>query len=349
MKRLYQFLLLVAFSVNSFSQEVRDTILPPLIIKTNKHFDTSTEVIDTTTKRATETARFHNSDGLHKIYPYNKKRVKLVATANVVGYGAGLAGLYSAWYSNYPQTRFHFFNDNAEWLQVDKVGHTFSAYAQSYASMELWRWTGIERKKRIWLGGLSGVAYQTVIEILDGFSAGWGWSWGDFAANMAGSGLLISQELGWDEQRVRLKYSFHQKDYGSEQLNKRADELYGSGLHQRFIKDYNGQTYWLSVNLKSFMPESNLPAWLNVAAGYGADGMFGGRQNIWKGANGTSVDRTDIQRYRQWYVAPDVDLTKIKTNSKPLKFALGVLNVLKFPAPSLEFSQNKVRWNWMHF
>ena len=64
-----------------------------------------------------------------------------------------------------------------EWKQVDKVGHFYSAYIESRASMELWRWTGIDRKKRIWIGGMSGAFYQTVIEILDGFSAGWGWSW----------------------------------------------------------------------------------------------------------------------------------------------------------------------------
>ncbi len=43
-----------------------------------------------------------------------------------------MVGLYSAWYSNYPQTNFHFFNDNNEWKQVDKVGHAYSAYIESY-------------------------------------------------------------------------------------------------------------------------------------------------------------------------------------------------------------------------
>ena len=47
------------------------------------------------------------------------------------------------------------------------------------------------------------------------------------------------------------------------------------------LKDYNGQTYWLSANLKSFFPGSNIPPWLNVAIGYGADGMFGGFENKW--------------------------------------------------------------------
>lgn len=285
-----------------------------------------------------------------RVYSYNKKRVKLVAAGNIIGYGGTMAGLYSAWYSKYPQSSFHTFNDNREWLQVDKVGHAYSAYIESYGSMEMWRWTGISRKHQILLGGLSGATYQTVIEILDGFSEGWGWSWGDFGANVFGSGLLAGQELAWNEQRIRFKFSFQKKHYGSAELNGRADELYGKTIAERFIKDYNAQTYWLTTNLKAFAPASNLPAWLNIAVGYGAEGLFGGEQNIGKDDNGNvTFFRPDITRYRQWYLAPDIDFNRIKTNNKVLRFTFGVLNAFKFPTPSLELSNNKLRWNWIHF
>jgi uncharacterized protein YfiM (DUF2279 family) len=137
-------------------------------------------------------------------YPYSKKKVRTVVIANVVGYGAIMYGLSSAWYSGYPKSKFHSFDDNGEWLQIDKIGHALSAYAESNASYEVWRWTGISRKKRILLGGLSGAAYQTIIETLDGFSSEWGWSWGDFGANIVGSGIFTAQEFAWDEQRIRL-------------------------------------------------------------------------------------------------------------------------------------------------
>ena len=48
---------------------------------------------------------------------------------------------------------------------------------------------------------------------------------------------------------------------------------------QQVLKDYNGQTYWLSANIWSFNKESNFPRWLNVAFGYGADGMLYGENN----------------------------------------------------------------------
>ena len=274
------------------------------------------------------------------------KRVKIVAAANIVGYGGMMAGLYAAWYKNYPQSSFHTFNDFPEWKQVDKIGHVYSAYTESKLSMELWRWTGIERKKRIWIGGMSGAVYQTVIEVLDAYSAEWGWSWGDFGANVLGSGMLVAQELAWDEQRIQLKFSFHRKNYNDPTLDQRSDKLFGKTITERFLKDYNGQTYWLSANIRSFFPKTKVPAWLNISVGTGAEGMFGAMENVGKDDNGNiNFYRPDIQRYRQWYLAPDIDLTKIKTKHKGIKIALTVLNIMKFPLPALEYSNGKFRFN----
>lgn len=279
-----------------------------------------------------------------------RNRTRIVATANIVGYSAAMIALHQAWYKDYPQGKFHFYNDIKEWKQMDKIGHVYSAYAESKASMELWRWTGISRKKRIWLGGMSGAMYQTAIEILDGFSTEWGFSWGDFAANVAGSGMLVAQELAWDEQRVQMKWSFHRKNYNDPMLNRRSTELFGSSEPERFLKDYNGQTYWLSTTLKPFFPNSNIPAWLQVSVGTGVEGLFGGYENIATDKTGNiTFNRTDIDRRRQWYLAPDVDLTKIKTNKKGIKVALQILNIFKFPTPSVEYSRGKFSWNWLHF
>lgn len=283
-------------------------------------------------------------------YPYNKKRVKLVAVSNITAYGVLMAGLYNAWYKNYPQTSLHSFNDIKEWKQIDKIGHVYSAYIESKISMEMWRWTGIDRKKRIWIGGLSGLFYQTVIETLDGFSSQWGWSWGDFAANVAGSGMFIAQELAWDEQRIQMKWSFYRKNYTDPSLDLRSAEIFGKTTLERLLKDYNGQTYWLSTNLRSFFPRSKIPAWLQVSVGTGAEGLFGANRNLSTDKYGNiTFDRRDLKRYRQWYLAPDIDLTKIKTRKKGIRFALNLLNVIKIPAPSLEFSNGSFKWNWLHF
>ncbi len=279
-----------------------------------------------------------------------KSRVKTIAIVNIAGYSAAMVGLYAAWYKDYPQGKFHFFNDNAEWKGIDKLGHTYSAYAESKASMELWRWTGIDRKKRILIGGFSGAIYQTTIEILDGFSKEWGWSWGDFGANIIGSSMLVAQEFAWNEQRIQYKWSFHRKTYKDPRLNARSDDIFGKSDPERFLKDYNGQTYWLSTTLKPFFPGSRIPAWLQVSVGTGIEGVFGARSNIAKDENGNvTFDASGVPRRRQWYLAPDVDLTKIKTKKIGIKLALTLLNIIKFPTPSLEYSRGKMSFNWFHF
>lgn len=257
----------------------------------------------------------------------NKKRLAGVLVTQGVIYTASLTGLYFLWYADYPQSSFHFFNDNGEWLQVDKAGHTTAAYLLSNLGYASYRWAGVERKKAIWYGGLLSFAYMTNIEILDGFSAEWGFSPGDFAANTAGCLIFIGQQFLWDEQRFKIKYSFHTTEYP--QYN---PELLGENFIQQMVKDYNGQTYWLSGNISCFLPKtSKFPRWINVAVGYGAEGMTGANTNVGEPA-------PDFERYRQFYLSLDVDLSRIRTKSKTLHTILSVINILKLPFPALEFN-----------
>jgi uncharacterized protein YfiM (DUF2279 family) len=291
-----------------------------------------------------------DSSFFHFTYPYNKTKVAAVAALQAGGFAATTIALNNAWYKNYPRESFHAFNDMAEWMQMDKFGHVYSTYAEGLASMEIWRWTGMERKKRIWLGGLSGLAYQTMLEILDGHSSQWGWSWGDMGANILGSALFISQELAWDQQRIQMKWSFHPNRYEDPELEARADDIFGKSDMERMLKDYNGQTYWLSTDLDYLFPNSRLPEWLQVSVGTGIDGVFGARGNSAADETGNiSFDRPDIKRYRQWYLAPDVDLTRIKTRKKGIRMLLRVMNVFKFPAPALQFGNGKFSMKWFYF
>ncbi len=280
-----------------------------------------------------------------------KNRIVLITGISIAGYGSSLIVLNNTWYKNYSHTSFHTFNDSKEWLQVDKIGHGWTAYNTGRASAAAWQWAGLPRKKSALIGGLSGTVYLTAIEFLDAHSSKWGWSWSDMGANVLGSGLFISQELLWKEQRIQFKFSFHHKDYGEPILNTRANDLFGKNWYERILKDYNAQTYWFSANIKSFFPQTNLPLWLNVSVGYGADGMFGGFENKWiDGDPGFPVNRTDIQRKRQFYFAPDIDFTKIQTNKKWLRTVLFCLNAFKCPAPALMFdSKGKFRAYALYF
>lgn len=179
--------------------------------------------------------------------------------------------------------------------------------------------------------------------MLDAYSSEWGFSVADLTANTAGSLFVIGQELLWDEQRIVLKYSFQQSRYAQYRPN-----MLGSTLQENLLKDYNGQTYWLSLNMSSFMKkETKFPKWLNVALGYGADGMIGARSNpVVLDASGNQLN---FQRYRQFYLSLDVDLTRIPTKSKFLKTVFNTIGFIKFPAPAIEFNKYAVKGNWLGF
>lgn len=233
---------------------------------------------------------------------------------------------------------------------MDKLGHVYGTYVQGRASMEIWRWAGVPRKTRIWVGGLTGTAFQTLVEYMDGRSDAWGWSWGDIGANILGSATLIAQELAWDEQRIQLKLSFHPTRYQDPVLQQRSIDLFGERWTSRMMKDYNAQTYWASFRIKSFLKNARIPEWLCVSVGTGASGLWGGENNIKKDPSGNILfDRSDIPRRRQWYLSPDIDLTKIRTRKKWVRFALLTLSAFKVPLPTLAYEAGKWTLHPLYF
>jgi hypothetical protein len=276
----------------------------------------------------------------------NKKRLALFTGSAVVGYSATMVGLNYLWYADFPRSSFHFFDDSGEWQQIDKAGHTVTPYLEAYYIMNILRWSGVKHKPAAIYAGLTAFMLQNSIEVFDGFSTEWGASVSDVAANFTGAALMTSQELIWGEQRIRLKVLPHLQSYPDGELNDRADQLYGSSVIVRFIKDYNALNTWLSVNPASFNKSQKHLRWLNIAVGYGAGGMYGGYENTWHDINGNYHDRTDIQRYRRFFLSLDVDFSKIKTRSRTVKAFLDVLNIVKVPAPAIEFnSKGQLRFH----
>jgi hypothetical protein len=278
-----------------------------------------------------------------------KKRQWLIGGATVAGYGGSFIFLNEAWYKGYPRSGFHTFDDIGEWKQIDKTGHAWTAYNTSRVTTSLWEWAGVDHNTSVLLASSTSLLYMLSIEYLDGRSAEWGWSWPDAGADLIGTSLYAAQEWIWKEQKVNLKFSSHYKQYSPASLHQRADDLFGKSLPERLLKDYNAQTYWLSFNLRA-LGADKWPNWLNVAIGYGAEGMFGGYENIaYDKAGAVIFDRRDIKRYRQWYLSPDIDLTRIKTKSKFLRSAFSVLNILKIPAPAVEVANGKVKLHGLMF
>ncbi|MFD2515242.1 DUF2279 domain-containing protein [Pontibacter locisalis] len=257
----------------------------------------------------------------------NKKRLVALSSTFALGYSALLVSLNKAWYSKEERSDFHFFDDNSQWKQVDKVGHFWGAFHESRAGIDMLRWAGLPDQKAILLGGLTGILLQTPIEIFDGYQTEYGASVGDLIANTVGSATVVAQELAWNEVRIMPKYSFHTTRYADMRPN-----VLGSSLGEQALKDYNGQTYWLSVDVAAFLPEtSKYPKWLNIAVGYGAEEI------VYNSASGNEA--LGLDAHRQYYLSPDLNLMHFKGRSKIWNTALYVLSIVKVPAPALEYNR----------
>lgn len=258
-----------------------------------------------------------------------KDLTKFIAYTSVY-YASSMFILGNTWYKDKKNADFHFYNDNHGFMQVDKFGHAFGAYVYSYIGYNSLRKQGLSKEKALLYGASLGLVLQAPIEIMDGIHEGYGFSWGDMAANTAGSALVIGQEMLFDDQICKLKFSYSKSDYAD-----RANGLLGKSEFDKLLKDYNGHTYWFSLPVNVFSNNNFAPEWLSVAIGYGADGMYGEFDNS-ETYNLLNISPT--ARYRQYFFSLDIDWSKIKTNSVVLKTVLNGLTFVKLPFPAIEYN-----------
>ncbi len=272
-----------------------------------------------------------------------EKRTVIKASVFTGIYTAGsFFVLGQTWYKDKEKVPFHFYNDNAGYLQVDKFGHMFGSYVYSYIGYFGLLKLGSTRKEALIFGSTLGFVLQFPIEIMDGIHEGYGFSWGDIVANTMGSVLVFGQELLFNEQLVKYKFSYWESAY-----SKNSNGYFGHTTMNRLLNDYNGHTYWFSMPLNKFAGKKRLPEWLNVAIGYGANGMYGEFENI-SGFNGVAIPETE--RYRQYLFSLDVDWAKIKTNSDFLKVLFKGMTFIKLPFPALEYnSKGEFKGYWMYY
>lgn len=259
----------------------------------------------------------------------NHKRLRTIGVASAVGYTAGLATLNYVWYKDTERQSFRFFNDNAEWKQVDKAGHFFSSFYLSDLSSRALRTANVSERKADLIGAVSGLMLTLPIEVFDGYSDGYGASAGDVIADAVGPAFFLAQKFAWKEIRIHPKFSFHRTGYPP-----LRPELLGDNRFSEIVKDYNGQTYWLSFDVDKF---TSFPSWLNIAIGYGAEDMIFARDQ--------QNEQNGYHPYRQYYLAIDFDLTAIPTRSKWVKSFLYILNTVRLPAPALEFSRGQTKFH----
>ena len=161
----------------------------------------------------------------------------------------------------------------------------------------------------------------------------WGFSWGDILANSLGAGFFVLQQFNYDLLGgIHPKVSWHKSEAWKE------DRYYRDpgGL----IEDYEGITFWLTVNFHHYVPDrlkEGYPKWLaplGIAFGYSAKGIAG---NPWGGK-------------KEFFIGIDIDLRKVPflDDWGLFRFIKSELNFLRLPLPTIRISQSGV-WYGFYF
>ncbi|SFP97642.1 DUF2279 domain-containing protein [Hymenobacter arizonensis] len=265
-----------------------------------------------------------------------QRRLRLLVGGSAVGYGIIYTGLTTSWYTG-ERASMRWFNDWPEWKQLDKAGHFWGAFQISRGAVDMLRWAGLSEKKSIWYGSFVGFAIQSPLELLDARDPAYGASATDLAANFLGSAALLAQQLAWHDVRIMPKWSFHLTPYARQRPN-----VLGRSVPERWLKDYNGQTYWLCTDVGAFLkPGNRWPRWLQPAIGYSGQEMV---------YNDDAANRAlGLNSYRQYFLSLDVDLRRIPTRSPLLKKVFYTLSIFHLPAPALQYNgRNGFRFHGLY-
>lgn len=263
-----------------------------------------------------------------------RKNLIIASTATSAAYIASMSLLYQTWYKDQTSGKFRTFNDLNEWKGMDKIGHITTAWWASQCLFESQKALGLPEKSSLYRAVGTSFAFMTTIEVFDGFSQGWGFSWSDMVANALGLALFTSQELAFKEQNFILKYSYQNtiEPYVRPQL-------LGSSTAERMLKNYNGQTYWLSLPIKYLgLRETGFPESISLSLGYGASGMIGARDNSFL-LEHSFYQTNSFHRRSQWYLSLDLDLSKLPIKGKFWKVFSSAFRWIKIPFPSLGYNK----------
>lgn len=258
------------------------------------------------------------------------KKRRLVIGGIVLAYGLIVLALSIAWYSDQMIQPFHFFNDLPEWKQLDKFAHLFWTFHVCAMAARMLRWGRLQKHEVI--GTIVGFLIVSSIEILDGFSVGYGASLFDLLANALGGILFYFQLKIWEHIKIFPKVSFHFTSFAA-----MRPSLLGDGFFQEILKDYNGQTFWYSWSPK----KKWWPPFLSIALGIGAEGMIYGRD--------VENELHNFLPYRKFFFSLDLNPQYFQSKHLWVQAIIFPLTIFKCPAPAIEFSMQGIRFHWLYF
>ena len=261
----------------------------------------------------------------------NNKVLKIV-NASIVS-TSYLASTYRStqhFYTKYPYSSFITKNDLGTWLNMDKAFHAFSSYQLCSFFYEGNKLTKIKDKKSLDIALVESLVFGLTKEWADSHIDIAGWSWYDISANLSGSFLFYGQQKLFNEQKVKMKFSYYNSN-----LQSYNPSVLGDSKLNYWLKDYNGQTFWLTSSLGAWgVTQKKWAKPISIAFGYSADNMLNELDNS------KIPNNLQLNRYKQYYIGLDIDWSQIEVKRKSVKVLFYLLDKVKIPFPSIEISKS---------
>lgn len=218
----------------------------------------------------------------------------------------------NAWWQN-QSSKFKIVNDWEYALWLDKMGHFFGSALMAHGLSAGLEAANVDLEKSAIYGAIGAFAFETFIEIEDGFGPEWGFSPGDWGADFLGALYTVGQYYYPTLKHIQPRVSYF------------PSKKYRDGEHKgNIIDDYAGQKYWLAFRMKELLPQNiseYWPSFLMLSVGMGLrdwDGYGGGKQDI--------------------FIALDLDAEQIPLYGPVWQFIKNTLNFIHFPMPGIRIT-----------
>ncbi len=240
---------------------------------------------------------------------YSKLTSVVLATAGAFYYGHVFNT--NMWWKG-EKSRFHL-TWKEDWtyaLGSDKFGHFYFPYMATNIYSDVLNWCGVDGEKSLYYSSGVAFAYQTYVEIKDGFSKQWGFAFGDFAANTLGAAYPLLQYKYPELQNFRFKISYY------------PSPRFRNNSHTTIIDDYESTYDWLSINIRHYLPEEMkkyYPSFVNIAIGH-------------------SVKKLDLAEggNHEFYIGLDWAFENIKDDWGILNTVRRMFSFYHLPAPAVK-------------
>jgi hypothetical protein len=242
------------------------------------------------------------------LFILNPLRLAIVGSSGIVGVIILERYQENAWW-RVPMTRFRFVNDGNFVGNFDKLGHTFGTYVQSSFVQTTMEWCGYKPQTAAYIGFIASLLQQTYIEVNDGITNFWGFSPGDMFSNIIGSVYPLAQTTFPELRHFTPKFSYL------------PSYQYKSGMWKNNVDDYEGMTFWMSMDINHYLPLSLKPYWpeiINLAIGTGVRNF-----------------KPEISVQHTIYIALDINTNKIPGDTWFINGLKNVLNYIHLPMPAL--------------